>query len=169
LDARLVLRKGSTTRTIPLESYFIDYGKQDRAPGELVEAVEMPVLESPKRLKCYKVSKRFDQDISAVCGCFNIEVVAGNVSQARICYGGMAGTPKRAVAVEAALVGRPWTLASISVALPAFERDYTPLTDMRASATYRMQVARNLLLKYFHETQRPLGETRLVGQEAAFG
>jgi xanthine dehydrogenase small subunit len=169
LGARLVLRKGAATRTIPLESFFVGYGKQDRAVGELVEAVEVPILASPERLKCYKISKRFDQDISAVCGCFNIEVAAGSVRQARICYGGMAATPKRAAAVEAALAGRPWTLATLTAALPAFARDYSPLTDMRGSAGYRMQVARNLLLKYFHETQRPLGETRLVGREAAFG
>jgi xanthine dehydrogenase small subunit len=169
LGARLVLREGATTRTIPLESFFVSYGKQDRAAGEFVEAVEVPILDRPERLKCYKISKRFDQDISAVCGCFNIEVAGGSVSQARICYGGMAGTPKRAAAVEAALTGRPWTLATVTAALPAFERDYSPLTDMRGSAGYRMQVARNLLLKYFHETQRPLHETRLVGREAAFG
>jgi xanthine dehydrogenase small subunit len=169
LGARLVLRKGAATRTIPLESFFVGYGKQDRAAGELVEAVEVPILDQPQRLKCYKISKRFDQDISAVCGCFNIEVAGGSVNQARICYGGMAATPRRAAAVEAALTGRPWTLATVTAALPAFDRDYSPLTDMRGSAGYRMQVARNLLVKYFHETQRPLRETRLVGREAAFG
>jgi xanthine dehydrogenase small subunit len=168
LGASLVLRKGAATRTILLESFFVGYGKQDRAPGELVEAIEVPILDQPERLKCYKISKRFDQDISAVCGCFNIEVAGESVSQARICFGGMAATPKRAAAVEAALIGRPWALATVTAALPAFERDYTPLTDMRGSAGYRMQVARNLLLKYFHETQRPLRETRLVGREAAF-
>jgi xanthine dehydrogenase small subunit len=169
LGARLVLRKGAATRTIPLESFFVGYGKQDRAASELVEAVEVPILDPPERLKCYKISKRFDQDISAVCGCFNIEVAAGSVVEARICYGGMAATPKRAAEVEAALTGRPWTLATVTAALPAFERDYSPLFDMRGSAGYRMQVARNLLVKYFHETQRPLSETRLVGREAAFG
>jgi xanthine dehydrogenase small subunit len=114
------------------------------------------------------VSKRFDQDISAVCGCFNIDIAGGAVREARICFGGMAGTPKRAAGVEAALAGRPWTLATIMDALPAFERDYAPITDMRGSAAYRMQVAKNLLVKYFHETERPLQDSRLVGREAAF-
>jgi xanthine dehydrogenase small subunit len=81
----------------------------------------------------------------------------------------MAATPKRAASVESALVGKAWTLAAVMDALPAFDRDYAPLTDMRGSAGYRSQAARNLLVKYFHETQHPLRETRLVGREAAFG
>jgi xanthine dehydrogenase small subunit len=169
LDARVVLRKGSATRTLPLEAFFIADGKQDRQRGEFVEAIEVPQLDRPERLKCYKISKRFDQDISAVCGCFNIDAVGGVVREARICYGGMAGTPKRAASLEAALTGRPWTLATVTDALPALDRDYTPLTDMRGSAAYRSQVAKNLLVKYFHETQHPLRESRLVGREAAFG
>ena len=169
LGARVVLRKGTATRTLPLESFFIDYGRQDRRPGEFIEAIEVPLLDPPERLKCHKVCKRFDQDISAVCGCFNIDIAHGTVRAARICYGGMAATPKRAPSVEAALTGRAWTLATVSEALPAFDRDYAPLTDMRGSAAYRGQVAKNLLLKHFHETQRPLRETRLVGREAAFG
>ena len=153
---------------MPLEDFFIAYGKQDRQPGELVEAIEVPLVAPPERLRCYKVSKRFDQDISAVCGCFNIDTGGGTVREARIAFGGMAGTPKRAAHVEAALAGRPWTLATVMAALPAFERDYAPITDMRGSAGYRMQVAKNLLVKYFHETERPLRESRLVGRGAAF-
>jgi xanthine dehydrogenase small subunit len=168
LGASLVLRKGAARRTIPLESYFLAYGEQDRQPGELVEAIEVPLGAPPEQLKCYKVSKRFDQDISAACGCFNIHIAAGTVRNARIAFGGMAGTPKRAAQVEAALVGRPWTLATVQGALPAFERDYAPISDMRASAAYRMQVAKNLLVRYFHETQHPLRESRLVGHGAAF-
>lgn len=168
LGARLVLRKGAARRTIPLEAFFVAYGKQNRLPGELVEAVEVPLMDDPKRLRCYKISKRFDQDISTVCGCFNIGVLGGNVRDARICYGGMAGTPKRASHVEAALVGRAWTEATIADALPAFDLDYAPITDVRGSASYRGQAAKNLLIRYFHETQRPTTETRLVGRESAF-
>jgi xanthine dehydrogenase small subunit len=168
LGATLVLRKGAARRTLPLESFFLAFGKQDRQPGELVEAIEVPLLDPPERLKCYKVSKRFDQDISAVCGCFNIDIAGGTVRAARICFGGMAGTPKCAAHVEAALIGRPWTLVTVMDALPAFESDYAPITDMRGSAAYRMQAAKNLLIKYFHETQHPLRESRLVGRGAAF-
>ena len=168
LGARLALRHGAARRTMPLEAFFLAYGKQDRRPGELVEAVEVPLIDRPERLKCYKVSKRFDQDISAVCGCFNIDAAGGIVRAARIAFGGMAGTPKRATYVEAALVGRPWALATVMDALPAFEQDFMPIDDMRGSAAYRMRVAKNLLVKYFHETERPLRESRLVGHAAAF-
>jgi xanthine dehydrogenase small subunit len=168
LGARVGLRKGAARRTVALEDYFIAYGRQDRQPGELVEAIEVPLIASAAQLRCYKVSKRFDQDISAVCGCFNIDTHGGTVREARIAFGGMAGTPKRAAHVEAALTGKPWTLATVAQALPAFERDFAPITDMRASAVYRMQVAKNLLVRYFHETERPLQESRLVGRGAAF-
>lgn len=168
LGARLVLRKGAATRTIPLEGFFIAYGKQDRAPGELVVGVELPIIATASRFRAYKVSKRFDQDISAACGCFNVDVSGGVVRDVRICFGGMAATPKRATHVEAALKGKPWTLATIEAALPIFENDYTPLTDMRGSAAYRMMAAKNLLLRYFHESQHPLSQTRLVGRDAAF-
>ncbi|MGF1619783.1 MAG: xanthine dehydrogenase small subunit [Rhodomicrobiaceae bacterium] len=166
LDADLVLRKGDARRRIKLEDFFIEYGRQDRAPGEFVEAVEIPLLADSRQLRCYKISKRFDQDISAVCGCFNISVKNGMVANARIAFGGMAGVPKRARAVEAALVGRPWTEETVAAAIPAFEADFEPLTDMRGSAAYRMLAAKNLLRKYHAETQQPLGRTRLVGREA---
>jgi xanthine dehydrogenase small subunit len=167
LDARLVLRKGATRRTMPLEDFFLAYGRQDRRPGEFVESIEVPLLADPGQLRCYKISKRFDQDISAVCGCFNIQVKAGTVVSARIAYGGMAATPKRASAVEAALMGRAWTLRTVTAALPAFDRDFAPISDMRASAAYRAQAAKNLLLRAFHETQGAAA-TRLIGPSAAF-
>jgi xanthine dehydrogenase small subunit len=151
LGATLHLRHGAARRSLPLEDFFLAYGKQDRVPGEFVEAVSIP--RQPDRLKCYKLSKRFDQDISAVCGCFSLTVTDGTVTAARIAFGGMAGTPKRASAVEAALIGQPWTEATVRAALPAFEADFTPLSDMRASAAYRMEAAKGMLLRYFHEDQ----------------
>jgi xanthine dehydrogenase small subunit len=166
LGAELILRKGDARRRMPLEDFFLAYGKQDRAPGEFVEAVEVPLLTRREQLRCYKISKRFDQDISAVCGCFNVGVEAGTVAEARIAFGGMAGTPKRASSVEAALIGRPWTADTVEAAIPAFETDFQPLTDMRGSAGYRMLTAKNLLRKYFQETRLPLSQTRLVGREA---
>ena len=150
LGATLHLRKGNARREIPLEDFFIDYGKQDRAPGEFVEAVSFPA--AAPGLRVWKISKRFDQDISAVCGAFNIEVADGKVTSARIAFGGMAAIPKRSVAVEAALAGKPWTMETVEAALPAFARDFTPLSDMRASADYRLASAANLLRRYFAET-----------------
>ncbi|HSG57263.1 MAG TPA: xanthine dehydrogenase small subunit, partial [Paracoccaceae bacterium] len=149
LGATLHLRNGDTRRTLPLEDFFIDYGKQDRAKGEFVEAVTLP--RQPDRLRCYKLSKRFDQDISAVCGCFNITVAAGTVTAARIAFGGMAGTPKRATHVEQALIGQPWSEATIAAAHDAWAQDFAPMSDMRASADYRLTSARNLLTRYFRD------------------
>ncbi len=168
LDATLVLRKGATLRRLPLEAFFLDYGRQDRQPGEFVEAVEIPLDTGAEELKCYKISKRFDQDISALCGCFNLRIEDGALASVRIAFGGMATTPKRASAVEAALLGKPWTEETVTAALPAFAEDFTPIDDMRASAGYRLLTAQNLLRRCFHESCRSLRETRLVGREAAF-
>ena len=104
-------------------------------------------------LKVYKLSKRFEKDLSAVCGAFNIIVSNGTITEARIAFGGMAGTPKRARAVEAALAGKPWSEATIRAAMTKMAEDYTPLSDMRASADYRLHAAENMLLRYWHEDQ----------------
>jgi len=151
LGAVLHLRKGDARREMPIEAFFIAYGKQDRTPGEFVEAVTIP--DQPDTLRCYKISKRFDQDISAVCGCFNIVVDGGKVTSARIAFGGMAGTPARATHVETALIGADWTSDTVAMAQAGFEQDFTPMSDMRASASYRMQVAKALLQRCFDESQ----------------
>ena len=151
LGAVLHLRKGDVRRELPLEQFFVEYGTQDRQPGEFVEAVSFARQED--RLKCYKLTKRFDQDISAVCGCFYLSVEGGVVTDARIAFGGMAGIPKRARAVEAALIGQPWTHATVQGALPAFDDDFAPMSDMRASAHYRQETARAMLVRYFAEGQ----------------
>ncbi|NNU81300.1 xanthine dehydrogenase small subunit [Halovulum dunhuangense] len=161
--ASLTLRRGAERRTLPLEDFFLDYGKQDRRPGEFVESIHIPA--QPDRLRCYKLSKRFDQDISAVCGCFSITIEDGHVNAARIAFGGMAGIPKRAAHVEAALVGHPWEEATVRSAQGAFALDFTPLSDMRASAGYRLRAAQNMLLRAYHEDRGT--RTRLVGRGAA--
>ena len=143
LGARLHLRRGDTRREIALEDFFVTYGQQDRGPGEFVEAVTIPHNTDP--LQVWKLSKRFDQDISALCGAFAIGVEGGRVVRARIAFGGMAGTPARARTTEAALIGAVWSEAGIAPALDALGRDFTPLSDMRASAAYRMQTARAML------------------------
>ncbi|MCR9138377.1 MAG: xanthine dehydrogenase small subunit [Alphaproteobacteria bacterium] len=154
LGASLTLRKGSASRTLPLEDFFIDYGKQDRQPGEFVVSVHVPKLPEGEDFAAYKISKRRDEDISAVCGAFRIALDdTGTVSTARIAFGGMAATPKRAVAVETALIGQPWTEASVKAAMAAFDDDYTPLSDWRASAAYRMLASKNLLMRFHLETQ----------------
>lgn len=160
LGARLHLRRGEVRREMALEDFFLDYGKQDRQPGEFVEAVRFP--RHAPGFRVWKISKRFDQDISAVCGAFNLAIEVGKVKAARIAFGGMAGVPKRALAVEAALVGQPWTEATIEAALHAFATDFAPLSDMRASAAYRLEVAGNLLRRYFQEMQGAATDAREV-------
>ncbi|MCR9127751.1 MAG: FAD binding domain-containing protein [Rhodobacteraceae bacterium] len=150
LGARLHLRQGDMARDIAIEDFFLDYGKQDLRRGEFVTGVTIPHREAG--VQCYKVSKRFDQDISAVCGCFSVTVADGVVQDARIGFGGMAGVPKRAAAVEAALTGQPWTAATLRIAEPAFAQDFAPLSDMRASAGYRMAAARSMLWRCHAET-----------------
>lgn len=149
LGATLHLRRGEARREMTLEDFFLDYRKQDRQPGEFVEAVTIPATAPGLRL--YKLSKRFDQDISAVCGGFNLTVEAGRITAARIAFGGMAGIPKRATQAEAALLGQPFAEASFRAAMAAMTGDFTPMTDMRASAAYRMQAAQNMALRYFHD------------------
>jgi xanthine dehydrogenase small subunit len=160
--ATLHLRQGKARRSLPLEDFFIDYGKQDRRPGEFVETVVVPKPASGTQFRAYKVSKRFDQDISAVLGAFQMRVADGAVAEARIAYGGMAATPKRARAAEAALVGAPWTEATVRAAMDALDRDFAPIDDWRASAAYRRLAARNLLMRLFVETTDPAAETRLA-------
>ena len=151
MGARLVLRRADERRTVNLEDFFIAYQQQDRRLGEFVESIELPKAQD--RLRCYKLSKRFDQDISAVCGCFNLEQEAGVITQARIAFGGMAATPARARKTEAALCGQPWSLETFQQASSAMAEDFTPLSDMRASAGYRAQAAGNMLIRYFHDLQ----------------
>ena len=149
MGATLHLRRGDARRSLPLEDFFVDYGKQDRAPGELVEAITVP--KQPDTLRCYKLSKRFDQDISAVCGCINLTREGDLITNARIAFGGMAATPKRAAQTEAALVGHPFDEATMRRAMEALPLDFQPLSDMRASAQYRLLTAQNMLLRYLHE------------------
>jgi xanthine dehydrogenase small subunit len=151
LDALLTLRRRNERRQIPVEDFFVAYGKQDRAPGEFVESVFVPALSAEHRFACYKVSKRFDQDISAVMGAFRLKLDRGKVSGARIAFGGMAVTPKRAARAEAALVGHSFDEAAVGRVVDALAEDFAPITDMRASATYRLKAAQNLLRRFHLE------------------
>ena len=155
LGARLTLRRGPERREIPLEDFFLGYGKQDRAPGEFVEWVFVPRLKPEMRFACYKISKRFDQDISAVMGAFRVSIERGMVTDARIAFGGMAATPKRAARAEAALLGGAFEELAVERAAAALTKDFAPMTDMRASAGYRLKVAQNLLRRFWMENGAP--------------
>ena len=168
LGATLILRKGKQRRTIPLEKYFIAYGKQDRQPGEFVEKVTVPVPARGEKFAIYKISKRRDEDITATLGAFFLRLGAdGTVAEVRIAYGGMAATPKRASAVEKALIGKPWTEETVVAAMAEYASDFQPLTDMRATADYRSMAARNLLLRFYAETSGFKGPVQVSRYEAA--
>ncbi|MGD9915440.1 MAG: xanthine dehydrogenase small subunit [Rhizobiaceae bacterium] len=168
LGARLTLRKGRKRRTIPLEDFFIAYGKQDRKPGEFVEAVHVPVPAKGAHFAAYKVTKRRDEDITSTLGAFHLTLARGGVvADIRIAYGGMAATPKRARAVEAALVGKVWSEATVEAAMAEYAKDFTPLTDMRATAEYRAIAARNLLLRFLIETTGTKAPVQVKRFEAA--
>ncbi|MEQ1929052.1 MAG: xanthine dehydrogenase small subunit [Parvularculaceae bacterium] len=151
--AVLVLRKGDYERRLPLEDYFLAYGEQDRARGEFVARVIAPRLPPGALFATYKVSKRFDQDISAVCGGFRVLRDGARVSDARLAFGGMAGVPKRAALAEKELIGSAWGEAGVRRAMDALALDFKPLTDQRGSSAYRLDAARNLLWRFFLENE----------------
>jgi xanthine dehydrogenase small subunit len=156
LGATVVLRKGAARRELSLEDLYLAYQKTALQSGEFVEQVRVPLPRPGVRCAAYKITKRFDQDISAVCAAFAIELDDGRVRAARVAYGGMAATPKRATACEAALMGQPWSAATCDRAAAALAQDYTPIADMRASGAYRLAVAQNLLRKFQLETSGAL-------------
>jgi xanthine dehydrogenase small subunit len=162
LDASLLLRRGDETRTVKLDDFFTGYRRTVLQPGEFLERIDIPKPRPDETFRCYKVSKRFDQDISAVCGAFRLRLDGDVVADVRIGFGGMAATPARPVGVEQALIGRPWTAATIQAAQTVLDRAFTPLSDMRASSAYRRTVARNLLMKLHVETSGEAAATRLV-------
>jgi xanthine dehydrogenase small subunit len=153
LDAQVELRRGAATRRLPLTAFYVDYMKNRLDPGEFLQAIVVPLPEAGWQLRAYKVSKRFDSDISAVCAALALRVDAGVVREARLAFGGMAATVRRAARAEAALVGRAWSQETVAAAQAALAGDFTPLDDMRASARYRMQVAQNLLQRCWLETR----------------
>jgi xanthine dehydrogenase small subunit len=160
LGATVSLRHGDARRTVPLENFFLRYGVQDRAPGEFVESLHVPRPAPATLIRIVKLSKRFDSDISAVCGAFCLTIAGGIVTQARIAFGGMAGIPARAPQAETALTGQPWNETNVETAAEALARDYAPLSDLRGSSAYRVTVAANLLRRLW--IQQASGEPMSV-------
>jgi len=153
LDAQILLRKGERVRTLPLRDFYVDYMKNRLEAGEFVQALTLAAPQPGWQVRAYKISKRFDCDISAVCAALAISLDGNRVNAARFAFGGMAATVRHATHAEAQVVGKPWSQATVAAAMQALSADFTPLTDMRASAGYRMQVARNLLQRLWLETR----------------
>jgi xanthine dehydrogenase small subunit len=169
LGASLELRRGDAVRTLPLEQFFLAYRRQDRQPGEYVRRLLVPKLARDEVFRAFKVTKRFDEDISAVMGAFKLALEGRRIARARIAFGGMAGVPKRAAETEAALDGASLDEpAAWEPAYAALARDFQPLTDHRASAAYRATIARNLLFKALTEIAYGNSRaTRIVGMRGA--
>ncbi len=153
LDATLLLRCGGQTRRLPLDRFYLGYMKNALQPGEFLQALEVPLPRAGQVLRAYKISKRFDCDISAVCAGFGLQFDGECIVAARLAFGGMAATVQRAGGSEAALLGRPWDEATLQAAQAALAQDFQPLDDLRASAAYRLQVAQNLLRRWWLETR----------------
>jgi xanthine dehydrogenase small subunit len=169
LGAELVLRTGAARRVLALEDFYLGYRQTALAPGEFLELIRVPLPRPGQQFRCYKIAKRFDQDISALLGAFQVRLNGHKVADVRIAYGGMAAIPKRARACERALRDRPWTEATIAKGRAALARELQPISDMRASAAYRLLAAQNLLTKFFIETSAPAFATRVLELEASHG
>ena len=152
LGARIRLRHGAAAREMPLEDFYLDYMKNQLQPGELVAGLSVPLPTPAQQLRAYKISKRYDCDISALFAALAIELDGGVVKSARFAFGGMAAVVKRARGAEAAVTGQPWTEATLQAAMAALDADFAPLSDLRASAGYRREVARGLLRRLWLET-----------------
>lgn len=162
LEAKLHMRRGKEQRKLPIADFFIDYGKQDRQAGDFLEQIDIPIPNPDDFIAVYKISKRRDEDISALCGAFKMRISDGVIKDVKIAFGGMAATPKRATNVEQNLIGKPWTKETISNSAKFIEDDYAPLSDWRASSEYRMLVAKNLLHRFFAEMTSDDDETQLT-------
>lgn len=153
LDAQIELRRGARVRRMPLTDFYVDYMKNRLEAGEFVQGMAVPLSAAARRVRAYKISKRFDCDISALCAGFSLALDGDTVREVRLAFGGMAATVRRAARAEAALVGKPWNQAGVRAAQQALAEDFKPLSDMRASASYRMRVAQNLIQRLWLETR----------------
>jgi len=146
LNSQIVLQGIKKTKILFLDDFFISYRKTKLKKGQFIHSVRIPIFKD-NTFKAYKVSKRFDDDISSVCAAFNLEISKDKVKKVRIAYGGMAAIPKRAIYCEKILLNSKVTEDIINEAKKALEKDFRPISDMRASSIYRMEVAKNLLEK----------------------
>ena len=162
LGTTLVLRRGGESRELPMDEFYLAYQKTALEPGEFVERVRIPLEPADRQFRTYKITKRFDQDISAVCAAFSMRLDDGRARQVRVCFGGMAAIPQRAPKCEKALEGQKWSESTVTAGMAALDGDYTPIGDMRSSADYRRLTARNLLRKFYLETSGFDGETRVL-------
>lgn len=153
LGARVTLRNAARSRQMPLEELYVGYQRLAILPDEILVSIHIPKPTPRLRFRVYKLSKRFDSDISALCAAFAIEMDGASIRKIRIAYGGMAAIPKRASRTEANMLGKTWDEATLNLAMMSLSQDFAPLTDLRASTDYRMNAARNLVRRFHLETR----------------
>ena len=158
LNAQVILQGLKKTKVLFLDDFFVSYRKTKLKKGQFIHSIRIPLFKG-NTFKAYKVSKRFDDDISSVCAAFNFEIVKSKVHNVRIAYGGMAAIPKRAIYCEKIFSNSSVTDEIINKAKKALEKDFKPISDMRASGLYRMEVAKNLLEKFCSEIK----QKKLIG------
>lgn len=159
IGAVIVLNCGGRTRSVSLDEYYLDYQKTVLQEGEFVERILLPLPEPNTSVRSYKLSKRFDQDISAVCAAFTLQLDGNRVSRIRTGFGGVAAIPKRAEKCERALQGQVWDEAAVRNAMQVLDQEFRPISDMRASREYRRLAIGNLLYRFFLETTDKTAET----------
>jgi xanthine dehydrogenase small subunit len=153
IGAAVVLQSVRGERRLAMEDFYLDYMKKDLASDEILTAIDAPLPSPDQRFRTYKLSKRYDSDISAVCAGFSLRLGEDRIEDARVAFGGMAAMPKRARLCERALIGQAWSEASVERARQALAEDFRPLSDMRASAENRLLSAQNLLKRFYLETR----------------
>ena len=152
LDAKIIIQGMNKKKILPLSQFFISYRKTKLKKGEFIYSIRIP-LDKKNIFKAYKISKRFDDDISSVCGSFSFLIKRNIIMKASIAYGGMSEIPKRAKTIEKDLINSKFSENTFSRAVNLIDKDFSPLDDMRASRNYRLTVAKNLLLKAFYEIE----------------
>jgi xanthine dehydrogenase small subunit len=162
LGAKLVLRRGKETRVVAVEDYFVKYKVTILQPSEFIEKIIIPRPKPDTQFKVYKISKRLEDDISATCGAFNLRVQNGIVTNIVIAFGGMAEIPKRASYCEQALLNQAWNTQTVERAIEQIVQDFSPISDFRASAEYRLSVSQNMLRRLLLETQHNAKSIRVT-------
>lgn len=162
LDAKVVLRNEQQSRRLALQDFYLDYMQTALAEDEIVEAIVVPKPMSDQIFRTYKLARRYDSDISAVSAGFRLQLEGGVISDIRIAFGGVAAIPKRAPQAEAALLGNIWDNAQVKKAMDALAQEFSPLSDMRASADNRVQCMQNLIYRFYLETRpdHPMSENQ---------
>lgn len=156
LQAKITLDNGSETRKLPLADFFLDYKKTVLQPGEWLQDIIIPLPTKNSIRRAYKISKRIEDDISAVCAVFNLELEGGKVKSLKTGFGGVAGVPASCNALEDAVIGQPWDIKTMQTGKRVLANAFSPLSDVRSSEEYRNKMLENLWQRFWLESSEHL-------------